>query len=223
MRTVSAKQIQNLDKKAIGTYGVPSAALMENAGRGVAAEVARTARRRKFRRVCVLCGPGNNAGDGFVIARHLLNADIKTDILLFADPRKLKSDALANYIVLKKCGYPIRRVQKLNAGTLSAFARADVIVDALFGVGLNREVGGIFADVIREVNRRKKYVVAVDVPSGLDATTGKIYGVCLKAARTVTFTFAKTGFYKKDGPKYTGRISVIDIGIPEKLIHQVKA
>jgi len=222
MKSVTAKQIQKLDDKAINTYGVPSVALMENAGRGVAHEIMKTFHRRKCRRVCVLCGPGNNSGDGFVAARHLINAGVKTDILLFGRPTKLKADAKTNYTILKKCGYPVRQVNKLDARTFTMIRKAGVIVDALFGVGLNREIKGVFADVINEVNRGKQYVFAVDVPSGLDATTGKIYGVCLKADKTVTFTFAKTGFYKEEGPKCAGKISVIDIGIPEKLIRQVK-
>lgn len=220
MKAVTARQIQNLDQKAIKTYGVPPVALMENAGRGVAEEIIRTFRRRKCQRVCVLCGPGNNAGDGFVTARHLLNAGVKTDILFLGSPQKLKSDARTNYNILKKCGYPVQHVRRLDAKVLAIFRDSGVIVDALFGVGLNRKIEGVFAGIILEANRQKKYVFAVDIPSGLDATTGKVHGVCLKADKTVTFTFAKTGFYKNDGPEYTGKIVVIDIGIPEKLVHK---
>lgn len=221
MKAVTARQIQKLDEKAIGIYGVPSVALMENAGRGVAEDIIRTFRRRKCRRVCVICGPGNNAGDGFVTARHLLNAGVKTDIFFLGNPSKLKPDAKTNYSILKKCGYPVRLVKKFDSAVLSVMEEAGVIVDALFGVGLNRKVEGVFADVINEINRGKQYVFAVDVPSGLDATTGKIHGVCVKADRTVTFTFPKTGFYKNAGPAHAGKVVVIDIGIPEKLVVKV--
>lgn len=222
-KTVTAKQIQDLDRIAIGRYGVPSLALMENAGRAVAQEVLRRVRRVRRPRVCVVCGLGNNAGDGFVIARHLINAGVNTKIFLAGRGSKLKADAAINYKILKKLKYPIheagaRRVMPLLRKEIT---RADAVVDAIFGVGLNREVGEPFRSVIETVNAHARRVVAVDVPSGLDATTGDIYGVCVRAAATVTFSFAKKGFFRRQGPKHAGKVIVVDIGIPVRLMRQV--
>lgn len=209
MKTVTVKQIQALDRMAMEKYGIPSLILMENAGRAVAEEVLKSLRNKKNPFVCVICGQGNNAGDGFVAARHLLNAGIKTKTFLIGKVNDLKHDAAVNYQILKKAGYAIVSPQKLS--------RADVVVDAIFGVGLNRAVGEPFKTVIETINKEAKCVVSIDIPSGLDGTTGKIYGVCVRADLTVTFSFAKEGFFKNEGPQRTGEIIVADIGIPERV------
>ncbi len=215
--TVTVKQIQKLDKIAIEKYGVPSLVLMENAGRQVAAEVLKSLARVKSPRVCIICGSGNNAGDGFVIARHLINAGIKISVFLVGKGSQLKNDAAVNYRILKKLKYPIREVGTADLRSLQAIRKADVIVDAIFGVGLNREVLGLFRDIIDAINKNGKKIISVDTPSGLDGTTGKIYGICIKADLTVTFTFMKKGFLRGQGPKHNGKVTVVDIGIPVQL------
>ncbi|MCK5581273.1 MAG: NAD(P)H-hydrate epimerase [Candidatus Omnitrophica bacterium] len=217
MKTVMVKQIQKLDDIAINQYGVPSLALMENAGKSVAQEAIRMVAKKKRPCVCVVCGLGNNAGDGFVVARHLINAGIEPKIFLIGKVAKLKNDALVNCRILKKCRYPIKEAQKVTPAFKKELQKADLIVDAIFGVGLNREVGVPFKSFIEAVNDSKKPVLAVDAPSGLDGTTGKIYGVCVKAKKTVTFSFAKKGFYKAHGPEVIGKVVVVDIGIPKRL------
>ncbi|MBI5023621.1 MAG: NAD(P)H-hydrate epimerase [Candidatus Omnitrophica bacterium] len=212
-KPITVRQIQKLDKTAIERYGIPSLVLMENAGRAVAEEVKRYLRRKRRPRVCVVCGLGNNAGDGFVAARHLTNAGIPTKIFLVGKASQLKHDAAVNYRILKRMKCPIQ-----EAGTGRGLSLrdidADVVVDAIFGVGLDREIEEPFRGVIETINRAAKYVVAVDIPSGLDGTTGAIYGVCVKADRTMTFSFPKKGFLKGHGPRYVGKIVVVDIGIP---------
>lgn len=220
-KAVTVKQIQNLDRIAIEQYGVPSLALMENAGRSVAAEVIKRIGRVRKPIVCVVCGLGNNAGDGFVIARHLINAGIRTKIFLIGKGSRLKKDAEVNYRILKKLKYPIIEVGARRAVPLRDIARADVVVDAIFGVGLNREVREPFRSVIEAINGNAGKVVAVDTPSGIDATTGKIYGVCVKADATVTFSFMKKGFLKGQGPKHVGKVVVVDIGIPLRLKNKI--
>jgi len=214
-KTVTVKQIQDLDKIAIEKYGVPSLALMENAGRSVAQEVIKRIKRIKNPLVCIVCGLGNNAGDGFVAARHLINAGIKTKIVLIGKGSQLKHDAAVNYKILKKLKYPIKEAV---AVPLQDIVRADAIVDAIFGVGLSREILDPFRGVIEAINARSKKVIAVDIPSGLDGTTGKIYGACVRADVTVTFSFIKKGFLKGSGPKHTGKVVVVDIGIPKKVL-----
>lgn len=217
MRTVTVQQIQKLDKIAIEKIGIPSLALMENAGRCVAQEVLKRIQKVKRPRVCIICGVGNNAGDGFVAARHLINAGVDVKIFLIGQGRALKRDAAVNYRILKNLNYPIKNAGTKNFAPLGDIAKAHVVVDAIFGVGLNREVLDPFRSVIEAVNQAGKRVIAVDIPSGLDGTTGKIYGVCVKADTTVTFSFIKKGFLKGQGPEHVGKVVVADIGIPGKL------
>ena len=222
IRDVTVKEILKLDRVAIEKFGIPSIVLMENAGREVTVEVIRQVKKVKKPRVCVICGLGNNAGDGFVIARHLANAGIPTKTFLVGKANQLKHDAVVNYRILKRMKCPIIdcRGTKFCAPT-GSIAQANVVVDAIFGVGLNREIGEPFRSAIEVINRKAKHVIAVDIPSGLDGTTGAIYGVCVKADRTVTFSFPKKGFLKGHGPRQAGKVVVADIGIPAHVVKQV--
>jgi len=220
---VTVKQIQRLDKVAIDQYGVPSIVLMENAGQLVSQVIIKKLKRTKRPLVHVVSGVGNNAGDGFVIARYLINAGIKTKVFHLGKGKDLKADAAINYQLLKKLQYPIealssQRLLSFRRDALQCvFTKADIVVDAVFGVGLNREIKGAFKDLIEVMNSKAKRILSVDIPSGLDGTTGKIFGVCIKAQTTVTFSFPKKGFYKNQGPKYCGKIIVVDIGIPKSI------
>jgi len=224
MKTLTVSQAQKIDRAAIEDGGVPSIALMENAGRAVADAVLAylKKKRKKNPRVVVVCGAGNNAGDGFVAARHLWRAGIKPDVIFLGRPEKLKTDASVNYQILAKAGLPVHHGDKITGPLLRRVKSADVIVDAIFGVGLNRPVGEPFLSVIRILNDTGKDIVAVDIPSGLDGSTGKTYGVCVRAALTVTFVGAKKGFFKTAGPRHTGRIVVADIGIPPPFLRHLR-
>jgi hydroxyethylthiazole kinase-like uncharacterized protein yjeF len=215
MKAATVKQIQKLDRVAIDEYGMPSIILMENAGRLVAAEVLRQLKRKKNPKVSVICGLGNNAGDGFVVARHLINAGIKAKVYHFGKEKQLKVDALINYRFFKKLRFPIAPIKLSNQGLLPAeISKVDIVVDAIFGAGLNRDIQNPFKSIIEGINSSSAKIISVDIPSGLNGTTGKIYGVCIKANTTVTFSLAKKGFYKNYGPALTGKVIVVDIGIP---------
>jgi len=214
-KTATVKQIQELDRAAIERVGIPSLALMENAGRCVAEEVLKVLKKKM--KVCVICGLGNNAGDGFVAARYLINHGVKAKIWLIGRADQLKNDAKVNYMILKKMGYPITSAGAGREPPLRDIRDSDVVVDAVFGVGLNRKVGEPFRSFIEAINKHAKKTIAVDIPSGLDGTSGKIYGVCVRADRTVTFTFMKKGFLTNEGPRVTGKVVVVDIGIPKWL------
>ncbi len=223
-KTVTVKQIQKLDRVAIDQWHVPSLFLMENAGRSVANEVLRRLKKKEDPSVCVICGLGNNAGDGFVISRYLINAGIYTTIFLIGEGKKLKTDAFLNYQILKNHNYPIVEIKKLSQTMIEKLmrniARAHIVIDAIFGVGLNREVLDPFKTIISLINHvaKKRNILSVDIPSGLNGTTGKVHGICVKAWTTVTFTFAKKGFLKAQGPDHTGRVIVADKGITKELI-----
>ena len=219
---VSAREIQRLDKIAIENFGIPSLALMENAGRSVSVEVIHWLKKYKNPLVCIFCGRGNNAGDGFVAARYLDNVGIRTKVFFIGKEADLKSDAALHYRVLKKLKFPLRKINGVDKALLNDMAHARLFVDAIFGVGLNRKIADPFKSIIEALNAQRKQIISIDVPSGLDATTGKIYGVCVKASATVTFSLLKKGLLKNDGPRYAGRIIVADIGIPQKLFEAIQ-
>lgn len=218
---VTVKQMQEIDQLAIKEYGVPSICLMENAGRAVAHEILKCLKGRKNSKVCIFCGLGNNAGDGFVVARHLINASVKVKVFLSGKSEKLKNDALLNYQILKKCKYPIKSIRRIDKKVAHDIRKCDLLVDAIFGTGLSREVQDPFKSVIGLLNASKKRIISVDIPSGLNGTTGEIHGVCIKAFKTVTFAYAKRGFFKNQGPKVTGKVIVVDIGIPKKILKEI--
>jgi NAD(P)H-hydrate epimerase len=207
--------MQSIDRQAIEGYGIPSLCLMENAGRCVAEETVKWLRRSPTKRVLIVCGTGNNGGDGLVAARHLLNMGVKVSLLIAGSPASFKADALINYRITKKLKIPCRAAFRLSGRELSSFLdKADVIVDAIFGVGLSRPVDGPCRLLVEAINAAGRRVVAIDVPSGMDATTGKVRGACVKAAKTVTLAVAKKGLFLNEGPHYAGKIIVVDIGIP---------
>jgi len=218
MRYVSAEKMRRIDREAQEKFGMPSVILMENAGRAVYEEARRMLGGSKNKKVICVCGKGNNGGDGFVAARHLLNNGFKTIIFMLGDPEELKGDAKINYNILRKMKIKIRPLKKDPA--LYNFKKqlkgASLIIDALLGTGIAGEVKEPYASVIELINSSGKPILAVDTPSGLDSTDGRALGSCIKATRTVTFGFPKTGFIKNNGPKKTGKLVVADISLPQR-------
>lgn len=212
MKLVSAKEMLAFDRYVIETLGVPSLLLMENAGRGLAEEILKGVHARSL--VVIVCGTGNNGGDGFVAARHLWIAGIKPKVFLLGKSRDLKPDSKIHFQILRKLGLSVVELRGLNPAFEKAVRQSQVVVDALFGVGLNRALGEPFRKVIEFLNASKRRIISADVPSGLDATTGNIWGECIRADKTVTFSFAKRGFYKNTGPQMTGKVVIAPIGVP---------
>ena len=206
---LTAEEMGRADRLAMDG-GVPGATLMENAGRAVAEEVAR--RFPDLETVVVLCGPGNNGGDGFVAARHLEQRGYKVRLGFDGDAARLPADAAA---MAKRCTG--RRVP-LHPNILSG---ADVVVDALFGAGLARPIEGQLAHLIDGVNASGLAVVAVDVPSGVDGTTGEVRGAAISAAATVTFFRLKPGHVLLPGRSLCGEVSLADIGIPDRVLAEI--
>ncbi|MGH6734684.1 MAG: NAD(P)H-hydrate dehydratase [Methyloceanibacter sp.] len=210
LELLTAEQMARADRLAI-EGGVPGVILMENAGRGVANEI--SARFPDAPAVAVLCGPGNNGGDGFVAARHLMERGYRVRLGFDGDPAKLPADAAA------MAGRFAGRIEPLGEGLLDG---ADVIVDALFGAGLARPIEGKLAALIDAANARGGPIVAVDVPSGIDGTTGAVRGTAIRALATVTFFRRKPGHLLMPGRLYCGAVKVIDIGIPDSVLAAVK-
>jgi len=213
-KILTTRQIQKLDQWAIQRLGIPSLVLMENAGRAVAWEAMKTLKNKRRVKVCIICGLGNNAGDGFVAARHLLSAHVNLQVFLIGSVSHLKQDPDINYQILKKMHFPVQEIKTINQKFQRNLHDSRLIIDAIFGVGLNRQIDDPFKSVIQSINQARKNVISVDIPSGLDGTTGQIYGVCVKASLTVTFSFIKRGFLINQGPKFVGKVKVAEIGIP---------
>ncbi|MCK5343658.1 MAG: NAD(P)H-hydrate epimerase, partial [Candidatus Heimdallarchaeota archaeon] len=162
----------------------------------------------KKQEIYCFIGPGNNGGDGLVVARHLFIHNIRPKVFVLASKDKLKGDAAINCKIFQK----MKGAVKFLAPSVAELKKADLVVDAIFGIGLNRKISGIFKEVIEDINKSAKKVFSLDIPSGLDADTGKIHGICIKAKKTITFYSAKKGMFLRDGKNNTGISIVTHIG-----------
>lgn len=203
-RILTAKEMSSADAFAIQSIGIPSMVLMERAALSVVEEILN--RKKDISAILVVCGTGNNAGDGVAAARIFAERGIKSDILFVGDPKK-RSGQLSDQINVLKY-YGISEVSSVTPGKYS------LIIDALFGIGLSRDISGDAENIIGQINAEKAYKVAVDIPSGISADTGKILGCAVKADLTVTFARAKAGHYLYHGGLYSGEVVVKEIGIP---------
>jgi len=219
MKLVTAETMQGLDRYAIETVGIPGVVLMEVAGRACADHVAELMTEDNLDTALILCGPGNNGGDGFVVARHLSDWGFDPVVALFCKRSTVKGDALVNLDALDH--FPVLVVEvtgDLPEDLLLETASRGVIVDALFGTGLERAVEGRFASAIEAVNAMHCPLVAVDIPSGVCSDTGRILGSAFEADLTVTFGAAKIGHYSYPGRAHCGAVEVEEIGIPGEAI-----
>ncbi len=217
MRPVTREEMQRLDRMAIEVYSIPAIRLMENAGVAACDVLC-----REFPRgdAAVFVGKGNNGGDGLVVARHLAGRGYKVRVILLEDPLDLKSDPSANYKILERMKAPVLLADEYTQENefRDHCRQAGTIVDAIFGIGMHGPVRGRFEKAIRAINQSGKPVVSIDIPSGLDADTGEVYEVAVKAAVTVALAASKQGFFKAEGPTHTGKIEIVDIGIPRELM-----
>lgn len=218
---VNAAQMRRMDQLTIEREKVPGLSLMEAAGAGTARGMLDIG--LPDGPVVVLCGGGNNGGDGLVIARHLVKAGKPVTVLLLADPDALPADAARNFDRLPVTVSLIGVREETLTKAAEEIRRATVIVDALLGVGLDRDVTGLFAELIRLANESRALRIAVDIPSGLSADTGQVLGLALRADHTFTYGAFKIGQLIYPGASLCGRLSLIDIGIPRKVQDEVGA
>ncbi len=216
MKVVSAAEMRELDRTTIEDYGIPGVVLMENAGFQVIQVIRELLPGIENKNVCVFSGKGNNGGDGFVVARHLYNLKAGVKVFLLAKKEEISGDAKTNMSIWENMGQRIEVIdQNFRFDDLHAdLAGSDLIIDAIFGTGFRGIPGQPAAGVIEQVNRSGKPVVAVDIPSGLQADSGLIEGLCVKASCTVTFGLPKLGLVQEPGASYTGKLHVADISIP---------
>lgn len=218
MRVVTSAQIAELDRRATAEYGISPAALMDQAGRRVAEVVSNHLRDHGGRGVVVLAGRGNNGGDGLVAARYLRSAGFQVAAFTLADEQEARGEARQALEAARDAGVPLTTVARASAaGVEKGMAATDVIVDALFGTGFRGPAQGEAAALIELANQTGKPIVAVDIPSGLQADTGRSEGPCIRAAATVTMGLPKIGLLVYPGAEAAGTIYVADIGYPDVL------
>ncbi len=221
MKVVTAKEMRDIDSQTINEIGIPGIVLMENAGLAVVRAIEREFPLSSFCKVAVFAGKGNNGGDGLVIARHLTQKGYEVITYLLAEPEKFSGDALTNLKIAQNIGLKIDHIlsyEQLNEKKFD-IKQNDIIVDAIFGTGLSGPVRGVASDVIEFLNSTKIPIIAVDLPSGLDADTGKVEGACIKAEITVTMALPKRGLLLYPGAKFVGKLEIDDIGIPQSVIN----
>ena len=215
MHVVTAAQMQALDRHTIEDAGVPGTRLMERAGAGVVSCLTQQLGSLQGKTVTILCGKGNNGGDGFVVARLLHKQRAKIRVLTLAPLTELSRDAAHMYRQLVRAAGKTIVTSFSAAGQAPAMLQdSDVIVDALLGTGLAAPVTGRYADAIECINQARRWTVAVDLPSGIHADTGAVLGQAVRADLTVTFGLPKLGLFQNQGIDHAGRVEIVDIGIP---------
>jgi len=220
VKLLTAEEMRELERRTIDEVGLPGIVLMENAGRAAAELLYRRFAALRPGPVLVLAGRGNNGGDGYVIARHLINDGWRVRTLVLAEESRVGGDAATNLRALQRSGGEVAfapdevRLKRL----LAAGKKSRLLVDALLGTGLSAEVGGHFGIAIDWINAAGLPVLAVDVPSGIDATSGRVLGRAVKANLTVTFACPKLGHVLYPGADLCGELATVDIGIPASLL-----
>lgn len=220
VRPLSRDEVRGIDARAAEGLKLPTLVLMENAGRGAAAWLRDRIETNPTARVVVACGPGNNGGDGAVVARHLDAWGFAVRVAWFVDPARLKGDAAVQRDILTRAQIEAIRAED-DAGPAridALWADADWVVDALLGTGVTRPVEGLLARAIAGLNRSGRPILALDLPSGLDADTGLPLGEAVRARATATFVAPKLGFGKNGANRYTGEVVVIEIGVPRIIL-----
>ncbi|TJX15181.1 NAD(P)H-hydrate epimerase [Tissierella creatinini] len=210
MLTITCEQMKAMDSYAINTIGIPSIVLMETAALRTVENIDTT-----LDKFTIICGVGNNGGDGLAIARILLVKEKNVEVFIVGNLDKGTKDFNINLEILKNMNTEIHHISDKEDLILlkNSIDKSDLTLDAIFGIGLTRNVDGIFKDVISTINSSSKNIYSIDIPSGIDGDTGQVLGSAVKANKTVTFHLMKKGLL--NAPDYTGEIVVEGIGIPK--------
>jgi NAD(P)H-hydrate epimerase len=223
MKLVKPDEMKEIDRKAIEETGIPGIVLMENAGRGTVDEIEREFGSVVSKKVVIVCGKGNNGGDGFVIARWLIKREANVSVFLIGRQKDISGNARINLNILRKMNTQVREVIDEDGlpPLKESFKDADVVVDAIFGTGFKGDVKGIIARIVDLINKKNAPIVSVDVPSGVNSENGSVENVCVKATLTCTMCLPKRGLYLYPGRMYRGKLQVIDIGTPHSLFDNI--
>jgi len=215
MKICSVQQMREMDQRAVSEYGISEMLLMENAGLATC-----TAMQQEFdlqhKRILVFCGVGNNGGDGFVVARKLHSRQCRVQIVILGDPDKYSGAAKSNYEIIRKLKLTVLPYDRIKK-PVELIKQNDIIVDGIFGTGLDRPVEGVYKSVINQINTSGKPVVSLDIPSGIQGDTGQIMGIAVRANVTVTFGMPKTGNLLYPGYEFGGKLYCTHISFPPEL------
>lgn len=216
MIRVTGEQMKAIDNYCIEVLGIPGIVLMENA----ALRVIKNIDLNNSSSFTIICGVGNNGGDGLAVGRHLIVNDKNVDMFLIGNLSKGSTDFITNYNILKNMGIEIKHInteEDLKA-LKNSLKESDIIIDSIFGTGLSRDVKGLYRDVISSINNSSKYTLSIDIPSGMNSDTGNILGIAIKADKTVTMQLMKKGLVDSG---YTGEVIIEPIGMPKIAIDKV--
>lgn len=215
MKVVTAEEMRVIDRRTIEGYSIPGPVLMERAGLAVASRIKETFSPRK---VIIIAGSGNNGGDGLVVARNLYNEGWDVKVFLTVKPEDLKGDALLQYRIAVKFGLKIYPMNEFLTNCSSLITRHCILVDALLGTGISKNVTGLLSEVISYLNRSNVPIFSVDIPSGISSDNGQIMGEAVRADYTVTFGLPKRGHLLYPGAQHSGKLFIEDIGFPKELL-----
>lgn len=228
MRVVDSSTMRKIDKYCIENLNIKGIILMENAALKIFSEVENKLKEINGRIVTIVCGIGNNGGDGLAVARHLYVKGYNARVFIVGDINKASEDFKENFNILKNINEihkDIIYLQFLDENNLhnlkEALMQSDIVIDSIFGTGLKRNIEGIYLKVISLINENSKYIMSIDVPSGLNSDNGKVLGEAVKAHETITLQLYKKGFLNYEAFNYCGAIKVMDIGIPKKVIEML--
>jgi NAD(P)H-hydrate epimerase len=216
IKVVSSEQMREVDRRSIEDIGIPGVVLMENAGLQVVEKIRKFFNGELPQHVLIVCGRGNNGGDGFVVARHLTNKGVDVTVILLGESGMLRGDAQTNWKICVESGVNIIELtgDQVYTQLFDYMVDSDVIVDAIFGTGLSSAAKGIYEEVINIIDESEIPVISVDIPSGLSSDTGALIGSAIQADMTVTFGLPKVGTILYPGAGYCGDLEIVDIGIP---------
>ncbi|MDI6703834.1 MAG: NAD(P)H-hydrate dehydratase [bacterium] len=221
MKVVTGFEMEEIDKRTTEEYGIPSIILMENAGLRCSEKIIELFQDSIFnKRVAIFSGPGNNGGDGLVIARHLFNQGVRLRVFLVIPKDKVSELTSIQLNIVEKLGIPVTRLSSSKEldRVRSDILASDLIIDAILGTGTKGTLKGIIKEVIDFLATYKPPIVSIDIPSGLDATTGFPLGTCILATHTLTLGLPKLGLVIYPGKHFVGRLTLLDIGFPRSLL-----
>lgn len=222
---LTLEAVRELDRRAVEDFGIPGLVLMENAARGLREHALEMLADARNDACVILCGPGNNGGDGFALARHLDSFGVPVTVVTLGDGSGVRGDAAVNLGAIRRMSVPVRTSADFLDEQGSGQGTPGLVVDALFGTGLTRPPEGDAAGLIRwaaGVRGRGARVLSIDVPSGLDAARGEPLGeVCVHADRTVTLAAVKPGLTRLEAQTFVGELAVADIGAPVSLLAEL--
>lgn len=217
MKIGNSVLIRNIDNYCINDLNIPSIVLMENA----ALKVIKNIDFANFKSFTIVCGSGNNGGDGLAVARHIFSMNMKIDIFIVGN-HSMSKDCKANYNILKNMGVNIKHINKSEdiIKLRKALSENSMTIDAIFGIGLSRKIEGIYDEIIKIINEKSPYTLSIDIPSGMKCDSFGILGNSIEADKTISFEVYKKGFLYYESEKYTGSVIIEKIGVPDFVVNK---